>query len=147
MEKYTIFDFGLLHLEWSNALFVLVVFSICAFLMNRLLFQPVIQTLNNRKKWQGSGSDKLDELQKNIDNVVIEISNIKKNSLQKISKYREQQIKEIQQKSHEILQNTREALNAETQKFRHKLQLEITQLEDNSEKLSDKLVEQLRQKI
>ena len=50
MEKYTIFNFGLLHLEWTNALFVLTVFSVLVFLLHFLLFKPVLRTVLNRKK-------------------------------------------------------------------------------------------------
>ena len=53
MEKYTIFNFGLLHLEWTNALFVLTVFSVLVVLLHFLLFKPVLRTVLNREKNQG----------------------------------------------------------------------------------------------
>lgn len=147
MEKYTIFNFGLLHLEWTNALFVLIVFSICAFFMNALLFKPVIRTLNNRIQWKGAGSDKIEHLQKNIDNANLKIINIQKNSLQKMSSYREQQIKEVKKIADDILQKTRQKLDIENKAFYQELQKEIAGLESNIDEISDKLLAQLKQKI
>ena len=63
MEKYTIFNFGLLHLEWTNALFVLTVFSVLVFLLHFLLFKPVLRTVLNREKNQGSSEKEILQLQ------------------------------------------------------------------------------------
>ena len=43
-----IFDFGVLHLELNTALFILVLVLVVMYAMNRLLFQPVLRTLDNR---------------------------------------------------------------------------------------------------
>lgn len=50
MEKYQIFDFGLLHLEWSNAVFVLYVFLVVMIGLNFWLFRPILQTLEIRRQ-------------------------------------------------------------------------------------------------
>ncbi|MBT3227326.1 MAG: ATP synthase F0 subunit B [Deltaproteobacteria bacterium] len=49
-----IFDFGMLHLEWTTALFILVVFVVTIIFLNSLLFKPVLRTLELRQ----SGIDK-----------------------------------------------------------------------------------------
>ena len=43
-----VFDYGVLHLELNTALFILVLFGIVVFSLNRLLFRPVLRTLDNR---------------------------------------------------------------------------------------------------
>jgi F-type H+-transporting ATPase subunit b len=43
-----IFDYGVLHLELNTALFILFLFLIAMFLLNRLLFRPVLRTLDQR---------------------------------------------------------------------------------------------------
>ena len=43
-----VFNFGVLHLELNTALFILVLFLSVAFVLNRLLFQPVLRTLDAR---------------------------------------------------------------------------------------------------
>ena len=147
MDKYTIFDFGLLHLEWTNALFVLVVFSICAFCMNIFLFKPVIRTLNNRNKWQGTSKEQVTQIQNNIDKATLEIGNIKKNSLHKISNYKEKQLTQAKKITNKILQETRQKLEQENQKFRKELRNEIEGLENNIEEFSEKLLKIIKEKI
>lgn len=44
----SLFDFGLLHMEWPTALFVFVVFMITMIGLNTLLFKPLLRTLSNR---------------------------------------------------------------------------------------------------
>jgi len=43
-----IFDYGVLHLELNTALFILVLFLVVMVALNRLLFRPVLRTLDNR---------------------------------------------------------------------------------------------------
>ena len=43
-----IFDYGVLHLELNTALFILALFLVVMFLLNRLLFKPVLRTLDGR---------------------------------------------------------------------------------------------------
>jgi len=43
-----IFDYGVLHLELNTALFILVLFLAVMLLLNRLLFKPVLRTLDGR---------------------------------------------------------------------------------------------------
>ncbi len=44
-----VFNYGLLHLEWTTALFIFIVFIITMFCLNTLLFKPIIRTLDARK--------------------------------------------------------------------------------------------------
>ena len=143
----SIFDFGLLHLEWTNVIFTLVVFSASIFLLHILLFRPVIRTIQNRENYQGSGENKIIELQNSIDNAAAEIISLQKNSSKTMLDYRAKQMQEVKQIADRIIQNVRKKLDAENQEFRHQLKLEIDQLELNIDKFSDNLVAQLKQKI
>jgi F-type H+-transporting ATPase subunit b len=44
-----VFDFGMLHLEWPTALFVLLVFFVTMFFLNTWLFKPILKTLDLRQ--------------------------------------------------------------------------------------------------
>jgi F-type H+-transporting ATPase subunit b len=44
-----IFDYGVLHLELNTALFILALFLVVMFALNRLLFRPVLRTLEGRE--------------------------------------------------------------------------------------------------
>jgi F-type H+-transporting ATPase subunit b len=62
-----IFNFGMLHLEWPSALFVLVVFIITMFLLNNLLFKPILRTLDARKAKFDANNDKAKSLDSTIE--------------------------------------------------------------------------------
>ena len=143
----SIFDFGLLHLEWTNVIFTLVVFSASIFLLHILLFRPVIRTIQNRENYQGSGENKIIELQHSIDNAAAEIISLQKNSSKTMLNYRAKQMQEVKQIADGIIQSVRKKLDDENQEFRHQLKLEIDQLELNIDQFSDNLVAQLKQKI
>ena len=146
-DKYTLFDFGLLHIEWTNLLFVLVIFFICAFSMNKLLFQPIIRTLENRKKIQNSGSQKIEQLEKGITNAQEKISSMRKEFQLKLVKYREKQIKEVKIITDKIIADTRNKLEIEKQNFRQDLIKEVEKLEGNLNMSSNNIAEQIKQKI
>ena len=147
MDKYTIFDFGLLHLEWTNALFVLIVFSICAFCMNKLLFQPIIKTIKNRKIQQAKGSKKIEELEQSIQKAQEEISSMHKDFQLKMVSNKEKQIKEVKNITDKMILETRQKLEKEKQNFRQKLVSEVENLEKNIDDFSDKILNQIKQKI
>jgi F-type H+-transporting ATPase subunit b len=52
-----IFDFDILHMELNTALYILVLVLVVMFLLNRLLFQPVLRTLDNRSRLMTSLSE------------------------------------------------------------------------------------------
>lgn len=54
---YELFNFGLLHLNLNTALFILVLVLVVMFFLNRLLFRPVLRTLDNRAARLGSQSE------------------------------------------------------------------------------------------
>jgi F0F1-type ATP synthase membrane subunit b/b' len=45
-----IFDFDILHMELNTALYILVLVLVVMFFLNKLLFQPVLRTLDNRAR-------------------------------------------------------------------------------------------------
>ena len=56
-----IFDFDILHMDVNTALYILVLVLVVMFILNRLLFRPVIRTLDNRSRLMAS----LDEAAQN----------------------------------------------------------------------------------
>ncbi len=61
-----VFNFGLLHLEWTTALFVFFVFIITMILLNSLLFKPILRTLEARQ----AGIDENDNKVKGVNETV-----------------------------------------------------------------------------
>lgn len=147
MEKYTIFNFGLLHLEWTNALFVFIIFSTVVFLLHFLLFKPIIRTITNRENNQNLSQNEVAELQKNIEQISIKTTKIQEAAFQEIAVYREKEMKETNQKISQVVTSLRANLENKAVEFRTQLQQEIKKLELSSDKISDNLLEQLKQKI
>jgi F-type H+-transporting ATPase subunit b len=61
-----LFNYGVLHMEWPTALFIFVVFMITMFLLNRLLFVPIIRTLEAREAKAEKNKAKVDSLEQKI---------------------------------------------------------------------------------
>ena len=78
MEKNNIY-FGLLHLEWTNALFVLTVFSVLVFLLHFFCFRTVL----NREKNQGSSEKEILQLQAEKEQTIQKKHKIKNNQRSK----------------------------------------------------------------
>lgn len=59
-----VFNFGVLHLEWPTALFIFAVFLVTMFLLNLLLFRPLLATLKAREGALTGSSDRMSEIAK-----------------------------------------------------------------------------------
>lgn len=57
-----IFDYGVLHLEWPTAAFIAVVFLLTMFLLNLLLFKPLLRTLEGRETILSKSRQRLGEI-------------------------------------------------------------------------------------
>jgi len=57
-----VFNFGVLHMEWPTAIFIFVVFVITMFLLNVLLFKPILNTLEARSAEGEKGADILRQI-------------------------------------------------------------------------------------
>ncbi len=68
MHQYgAIFNYGILHLEWPTALFILVVFSTTMLLLNLLLFKPLLRTLEGRALILSQGNERLEAIQTELE--------------------------------------------------------------------------------
>ena len=74
-------DYGLLHLQLATPTAVLIIIFIMIVTMNKLLFQPVLRTLDNR-------NEVIDKSQKRIIQINEELELLKKDFQQKLDKVR-----------------------------------------------------------
>ena len=147
MEKYTIFNFGLLHLEWTNALFVLTVFSVLVFLLHFLLFKPVLRTVLNREKNQGSSEKEILQLQVEKEQTIQKTQEVEKQANLEMSLYRATQLKQTKEKLDRILNEKKMQLEKKSQEVRLEYQKNFKSIEENIESLSDEMVEELKIKV
>jgi len=66
-------DYGLLHLQLATPLVVLVIILIMIFTLNKLLFQPVLRTLDNRKQVIDGSESQVVRTTEELDKLRVEI--------------------------------------------------------------------------
>ncbi len=147
MEKYTIFNFGLLHLEWTNALFVLVVFSLLVISLHFLLFKPVLRTIINRENNKGSFEAEIVQLKNEKDKVDSTIWRIQEESVQELSAHRAHQLRNKKQELDEMINESKQKLEEKNKITRQEYQADLRNIEENTESLVDGMVEDLKNKI
>ena len=105
-----VFNFGMLHLEWPTALFILIVFVVTMILLNSLLFKPVLRTLEARQ----SGIDKNTEETKNLAAASEKSESDYESKLvdvkEKIQQARQSSFDEALENSKRIIEEAREAI-------------------------------------
>ena len=74
-------DYGLLHLQLATPTAVLIILFIMVVMLNKLLFQPILRTLDNR-------NEVIDKSQKRIIQINEELELLKKDFQQKLDKVR-----------------------------------------------------------
>lgn len=143
----SIFNFGLLHLEWSTALFVFCAFIIVTIGLHFLLFAPILKTFQNRELDQNAKYKKSESLKNSI--------SISQQEYQKEIEKVKNEIKDIQKenetlalkKAQEILTSaqteTKKQINDSAQEFKNALDTE----NKKTSKLAKNLSHQLQLKI
>ena len=61
-----VFNFGVLHLEWPNVLFIVVVFFTTMFFLNMWLFRPILRTIEARQAKVNKDNDGVKSLSATI---------------------------------------------------------------------------------
>ncbi|OGG96487.1 MAG: hypothetical protein A2508_06730 [Candidatus Lambdaproteobacteria bacterium RIFOXYD12_FULL_49_8] len=116
-----VFNFGVLHMEWPTALFILVVFVVTLVLLNLLLLKPLVSTLESRKAVMAGGNERLEDT---------------KNELKNLQAHYEEALKAGQKKNEEAHKKAlSEAL------------AEAAQLTDMAKEKSQKVIEQAEVEI
>ena len=78
-------DYGLLHLQLATPFAVMIVLLIMIYALNKLLFQPVLRTLDNR-------NDAIDKSQQSVIQVSEEVERLKLEFQQKLDAIRTEAI-------------------------------------------------------
>ena len=107
-------DYGLLHLQLATPFAVMIVLFIMIYALNKLLFQPVLRTLDNR-------SDAITKSQQSVIQVSEEVESLKQEFQQKLDAIRTEAL-HIRNTAHEESLTERESMILEE---RHTLQNEL----------------------
>ena len=117
-------DYGMLHLQLATPTAVLVVILVMIFTLNKLLFKPVLRTLDNRKENIKESQNKMnlaseelvkleDEFQKKINNVRTEVIHLKNTGHEKGIAKKELLISEKRTELHIELEKNLNDLNGQ----------------------------------
>ena len=104
-----VFNFGLLHLEWTTALFVLVVFVITTYLLNILLFKPILRTLDARQSKLDRNSEKVADLQTAVEATEKEYGDKLSDISENIRLARHEALQSAKAEANRILEQAKEA--------------------------------------
>lgn len=115
-------DYGLLHLQLATPFAVMIVLFIMIYAFNKLLFQPVLRTLDNR-------SDAIAKSQQRVVQVTEEVENLKQEFQQKLDALRTEAL-HIRNSAHEESIVERESMILEErQTLENELEKNIAELE------------------
>lgn len=127
-NAFSIFDFDLLNLQLNTPLFTFALVLIVMFAMNKLLFQPVLRTLDERKAY-------LEGLTKNAEGQKEEIARLAETyeeNLEKVrgevAQVRVEARKETQQGIAAVLYKARQEADQELREALAELQKEVEQV-------------------
>ena len=132
-------DYGMLHLQLATPTAVLVIILIMIFVLNKLLFKPVLRTLDNRRKTIEESQERVlsvngeleileSELQKKLEDIRLEVLHLRNDGHEKGVSHRETMILE-----------KRTELEAELEKNLEKLNNQIEATKNSFSKLNQEL--------
>ena len=115
-------DYGLLHLQLATPFAVMIVLLIMIYALNKLLFQPVLRTLDNR-------SDAIAKSQQSVIQVTEEVESLRQEFQQKLDTLRTEAL-HIRNSAHEESIVERESMILEErQTLENELEKNIAELE------------------
>ena len=116
-------DYGLLHLQLATPFAVMIVLFIMIYALNKLLFQPVLRTLDNR-------SDAITKSQQSVIKVTEEVESLKQEFQQKLDALRTEAL-HIRNSAHEESIVERESMILEERKtLENEIEKNIAELEE-----------------
>ncbi|NQU65959.1 MAG: ATP synthase F0 subunit B [SAR324 cluster bacterium] len=142
-----VFNFGMLHLEWTTALFILIVFVITMILLNSWLFKPIIRTLEIRQ----SGIDENISVTENLSTSAERLENDYEAKLvevrAKIQKSRQSSLNEALDMSQRILGDTKDAIAIRLEEAEKELIKERERAMKEADSLTEGLAQLIKTKV
>ncbi|MBF0290412.1 MAG: ATP synthase F0 subunit B [SAR324 cluster bacterium] len=132
-------DYGLLHLQLATPVVVFILLLIVIFIMNKLLFQPVFRTLENRKKVTENSKAKAASANVEITKLREEYENQLNAARMDVSDTYTSARQEAQKQRDELIQQVRQAGEAELEKGKKTLVQEIETAKNQLKSLTENL--------
>ncbi len=116
-----IFNFGMLHLEWPTALFILVVFVLTMVVLNALLFKPILRTLEGRQSVIDKNNRETKEVSSSLEKSEQAYREQLSDVREKIQHARQQALNEALDEAKRIVDKTRESIGKKLEKAESEL--------------------------
>ena len=143
----TLFDFNIVHMELNTALFVFVLVLIVMFSLNRLLFRPVLRTLDNRKAHTDQLAENALKDRQEIERLIETYTESLERVRGEVAQVRSETRKETQQAVEAILGKARAEAQAELQQALAELEREVSETREALQRSARELADQAAKRI
>jgi len=142
-----VFNFGMLHLEWPTALFILVVFIVTMILLNALLFKPILRTLEARQTEMEASRKQTDGIKTAILNSESDYNAKLADVRLKIQSTRQSALEEAMEASKLIIGEARDKVVAKLEKAEQELTKERENALKEAASLTENLAKLIKSKV
>lgn len=142
-----VFNFGMLHLEWPTALFILVVFSVTAFMLNTLLFKPILRTLEARESEVEKNRNQSGNLSKTLVTTEQDYQAKLSDVRTKIQESRQQSIEDASKTARETIEAAKNAIAQKLENAEKELAEERSNALAEAASLTGELAQLIRAKV
>ena len=142
-----IFDYGVLHLELNTALFIFVLVLIVMYSMNRLLFNPVLRTLDNRTQMLGKLRDSTQQQLREIEALDRDYQTQFAQVREEVNTYRQEARRDAQDAVEAVLADARKAVEMDLSSALSDLEKEALRLRDELAQRVGGLAQQISRRV
>lgn len=142
-----IFDFDILNMQLNTPLFIFALVLVVMFLMNRLLFRPVLNTLESRESYLGGLSDAAAGQRGEIQHLGEDYEQKLEQVRGEVAQLRQEARKETQQVLDAILDSARQQAGAELRQALSELDREVEQAKGELRQAAQGLAEKAANQI
>lgn len=142
-----VFDFDVLHMELNTPLYILVLVVVVLFFLNKLLFKPVLRTLDRRAQLADSllatARGHREAIERLAQDYEAKLANVR----EEVARVRQEAMREAQAEVSTLLEQARADAQAEFQAAMTELQNEVQQARTSLGDASRRLAEQTTNRI
>lgn len=142
-----VFNFGMLHLEWPTALFILIVFLVTMTVLNILLFKPIIRSLEARKAIQDKNEQEAQSLSSSMEKSEAAYKEKLTEIREKINQTRQQALDESLASAKELIDKTKETIKGKIEIAEKELSGDLEKAFKDAELLTSDLSELIKTKV
>ena len=142
-----IFDFDILNMQLNTPLFIFALVLVVMFFMNRLLFQPVLRTLESRKSYLSGLGEGVAAQREEIGRQTADYGQKLEMVRGEVAQVRQEARKETQEAVEGILHSARQEADAELRRALSELEKEVEQARGELQQAAQGLAEKATDRI